>query len=64
MEHPMQAVKKAYQERPFQYFAMKLAIVEARWEESNEEAWRRHLVHNPQDRQANVKIFNRGNASR
>jgi hypothetical protein len=43
---------------------MHLAIVEARSGESNEEAWRRHLAHNPQDHMANVKIFNRGSGAR
>ncbi len=60
----MQTVKQASQERQVQYFSIRLAIVEARCGESNEEAWRRHLVQHPQDRQANVKIFNRGRATR
>jgi hypothetical protein len=59
----MNAVKKVTQERPWEYFPMHLAIVEARSEESNEEAWRRHLIHNPQDHMANVKIFNRASGS-
>lgn len=59
----MNGRKKAPQELPFDYCAIHLAIVEARSGESNEEAWRRHLAHNPQDHMANVKIFNRGKAS-
>jgi hypothetical protein len=64
MEHPMHARKQTVRERPLHYFSINLAIVEANSGESNEEAWRRHLVQHPQDRQANVKIFNRGSATR
>lgn len=60
----MHIIKRTVQERPLHYFSINLAIVEARLGESNEEAWRRHLVHHPQDRQANVKIFNRNSATR
>jgi len=56
----MQALQQTANDRPRQYLSMCLAIVEARPGESNEEAWRRHLARHPQDRQANVKIFNRG----
>ncbi len=47
-------------EKPLIFYPMRLAIIEANPWESNAEAWRRHLLHCPQDSQANVKIFNRG----
>ena len=47
------------QRRPLHYFAVQVAVVEARTGESNEEAWRRHLLCHPQDRQVRIKIFNR-----
>jgi hypothetical protein len=56
----MHAERKVHEERSGQDASIRLAIVEARSGESNEEAWRRHLTHHPQDQMANVKIFNRG----
>jgi hypothetical protein len=55
----MSAGKGMVRQRPLHYFAVQVAVVEARPGESNEEAWRRHLRQHPQDRQATVKIFNR-----
>ena len=36
----MHARKQTVRERPFHYFSINLAIVEAKYGESNEEAWR------------------------
>lgn len=55
----MQATKGTIKQRPLHYFAVHVAVVEAHPGESNEEAWRRHVCQHPQDRQANIKIFNR-----
>jgi|GEM_PF-2447283 len=55
----MNVVKGMRRQRPCHYFAVHVAVVEARPGETNEEAWRRHLLQNPEDRQATVKIFNR-----
>jgi hypothetical protein len=55
----MDVGKRSTWQRSFHYFAVHVAVVEARPGETNEEAWRRHLVQHPQDRQATVKIFNR-----
>jgi len=40
-----------------QYFQMKLAVVEVKNGESQEEAWRRYLADNPEYAGAHVKIF-------
>jgi hypothetical protein len=40
-----------------QYFQTKLAVVEVRPGESQEDAWRRHLAGNPDNAGAHVKIF-------
>jgi hypothetical protein len=45
------------------FFPMRLAIIEVMPWESNEAAWNRHLVHYPQDGEANVKIFNRATST-
>ena len=55
----MTAGKGMIRQRPLHYFAVQVAVVEARPGESNEEAWRRHVRQHPEDRQARVKIFNR-----
>jgi hypothetical protein len=40
-----------------QYFQTKLAVVEVRHGESQEDAWRRYLAENPDQAGAHVKIF-------
>ena len=40
-----------------QYFQTKLAVVEVRKGESQEDAWRRYLAENPESAGAHVKIF-------
>ena len=40
-----------------QYFQTKLAVVEVRNGESQEDAWRRHLAEKPENAGAHVKIF-------
>ena len=40
-----------------QYFQTKLAVVEVRNGESQEDAWRRYLADNPDNAGAHVKIF-------
>ncbi len=40
-----------------QYFQTKLAVVEVRNGESQEDAWRRYLAENPDQAGAHVKIF-------
>ncbi len=40
-----------------QYFQTKLAVIEVRQGESQEDAWRRYLAENPEDAGAHVKIF-------
>ncbi|MGQ9920625.1 MAG: hypothetical protein ACUVRZ_04765 [Desulfobacca sp.] len=55
----MTAGKGIMWQRSGHYFAVQVAVVEARPGESNEEAWRRHVRQHPQDRKARVKIFNR-----
>ena len=40
-------------------FNYHLAVIEMGLEESAEEAWSRHLSEHPEDRYANIKIFNR-----
>lgn len=55
----MNMTKGRVQQRSTTFFAVHVAVIEARPGETNEEAWRRHLQQNPQDRQATVKIFNR-----
>ena len=39
------------------YFQTKLAVVEVRRGESQEDAWRRYLAENPESAGADVKIF-------
>ena len=41
------------------YFNIRLAIIEVRLEETNEEAWLRHLSEHPEDLYATIKVFNR-----
>ena len=37
---------------------VKMAVVQVKLGESNQEAWNRHLKENPEDASATVKIFN------
>ena len=39
------------------YFHQKVVVVEVQNGERQEEAWRRHLITNPGDATANIKIF-------
>lgn len=41
------------------YLNVRLAIVEVRAGESDEEAWRRYLQEHPEARHVNIRIFNR-----
>jgi hypothetical protein len=45
------------------YLNIKLAVVEVRNGESQEEAWRRHLADHPEDASVRIKIFNYHNSS-
>lgn len=40
-------------------FDVRLVVVEVRPEESEEEAWSRHLTEHPRDIYANIRVFNR-----
>lgn len=42
-----------------QYPGCRLAIVVVQCEETDEEAWRRHLSLHPEDRNADIRIFHR-----
>jgi hypothetical protein len=44
------------------YLNIKLAVVEVRNGESQEEAWRRHLTDHPEDSSVRIKIFNYHNS--
>jgi hypothetical protein len=44
------------------YLNIKLAMVEVRNGESQEEAWRRHLADHPEDASVRIKIFNYHNS--
>lgn len=39
------------------YFDVRLAVVEVRSGETEEEAWRRHLEEHPEHRHVNIRIF-------
>ncbi len=41
------------------YLDVRLAVIEVRLGESDEEAWLRHLEDHPEDRHVNIRIFNR-----
>jgi|GEM_PF-659466 hypothetical protein len=43
------------------YFNVRLAIIEVRPGETQEDSWKRHLTDNPEANYANIKIFNRTN---
>ncbi len=38
---------------------LRMAVIEVKRGESDKEAWLRHLAEHPQDRHANVWVFNR-----
>jgi hypothetical protein len=40
------------------YFAYRLAIIQVKVGENNEEAWQRHLMEVPDDIYATIKVFN------
>jgi hypothetical protein len=40
------------------YFAYRLAIIQVKDGENNEEAWQRHLMEVPDDIYATIKVFN------
>jgi hypothetical protein len=45
------------------YLSIKLAVVEVRNGENQEEAWRRHLSDHPESASVHIKIFNHHNSS-
>lgn len=47
------------QENLLRYLNVRLAIVEVRAGESDEEAWRRHIREHPEQKHVNIRIFNR-----
>jgi hypothetical protein len=40
------------------YFAYRMAIIQVKVGENNEEAWQRHLMAAPDDIHATIKVFN------
>ena len=43
------------------YFNVRLAIIEVRPGETQEDSWKRHLTDNPEANYANIRVFNRTN---
>ena len=40
------------------YFAYQMAIIQVNNGENNEEAWQRHVMENPEDINATIRVFN------
>ena len=40
------------------YFAFRMAIIQVKVGENNQEAWQRHLIEVPGDIHATIKVFN------
>ena len=47
------------QQQWLNFFNIRMAIVEVQAGETDDEAWSRHLTSRPEDRWANIRIFNR-----
>jgi hypothetical protein len=46
------------QSEVMKYFDYRMAIIQVRVGENNEEAWRRHLIEIPDDMYATIRVFN------
>ncbi len=55
----MRELKSFEKKEWLKFFNIRRVIVEVQPGETEEEAWNRHLTRRPEDRWANVRIFNR-----
>jgi hypothetical protein len=46
------------QSEVMKYFDYRVAIIQVRVGENNEEAWERHLIETPDDIYATIRVFN------
>ena len=51
-------VKFLPQSELIEYFYYKLAIIQVRAGETNDEAWHRHVMETPEDIDATIRVFN------